>query len=72
MSGEEVLTVGQVARRLNVDSWHVRRIFERHLLAEPPRFGRARVIRVADLPELQLALVTAGYLSEPEAAGGAA
>jgi excisionase family DNA binding protein len=67
MDGEKDYTVGQTARVFGVDSWHVRRLFERNLLPAPRRFGRHRVIPASDLPRVEAALRAAGYL-RPEAA----
>jgi hypothetical protein len=57
-----ILTVGQVATRLGVQTWQVVRMFERKLLPEPPRLGRARVIREEDVPAIAEALRKGGYL----------
>lgn len=56
------LTVPAVARRFNVPHWAVRNLFTRHLLPDPPRAGLTRLISVDDLPAIEQALRTAGYL----------
>lgn len=60
--GVELLSVGQVARRLGADSWQVRRLFERGLLPEPERVGPYRVIRADRVAEVEAALRKAGFL----------
>jgi hypothetical protein len=65
---DEVLTLGDVARRHGLPTWKVRRVFERKFLAEPKRVGNYRVVRVGELPALAEALRQAGYLREQTAA----
>jgi DNA-binding transcriptional MerR regulator len=60
------LTVGQVAHRLGVTAWQVRRCFQRGFLPEPRRMGPYRVIAEADLQWVQAALRAAGYLPPAE------
>jgi hypothetical protein len=64
MTVVEHITLGAVARRLNVDLWQVRRLYERRILPEPPRVGQFRVVTEADLPTIEAALREAGYLSD--------
>jgi hypothetical protein len=56
------LSTGQVAAYFGLPPWMVARLFERHLLDEPPRLARQRMIPVADLPRIEQALKQAGYL----------
>jgi len=59
------LSLGEVAARYGVDLWKVQRLFRRRLLPTPPRVGPFRVIRTDQLPEVEAALVRAGYLAPP-------
>ena len=68
MSAAPYLTVGDVARRLGVPQWCVRRLFERGILPPPLRAGLFRLIRESDLPKITAALQEAGYLREEVAA----
>lgn len=58
-----VHTLGDLARRYNLPLWAIRRVFERGLVPEPPRVGPFRVVAEADVPAVEAALRTAGYLS---------
>jgi hypothetical protein len=58
------LTTGQIARHFGCLPWQVRRVFERGLLPEPQRIGAYRVVEAADLPKIEQALRTAGYLGK--------
>jgi hypothetical protein len=62
-------TLGDIARRLGIPAWQVRRVFERGLLPEPARLGRWRVVYPDQIPALEAALTEAGYLPAEEAAG---
>lgn len=64
------LTTGDVARMFGCEVWQVRRLYERRLLPDGPRFGPYRLIDAADLPRVEDALKAAGYL-KPEPAGTA-
>lgn len=59
---EGLMTLGQVADNLGVQVWRVRRLYERGILPEPPRFQRSRLVRRDDLPAVKEALEKAGYL----------
>src|SRR5215813_516538 len=59
------LSLGEIAARYGVDLWKVQRLFRRRLLPDPPRVGPFRVIRTDQLPEVEAALVRAGYLTPP-------
>lgn len=63
----QVLIVGEVARRLGVKPWQVRRVVERGLVPEPTRIGAYRAFAESDLPALDAALRQAGYLADLEA-----
>jgi len=65
-----VLTLGDVARRLRVEPWQVRRLFERGLLPPAARMGRYRVIAVEDLAAVETALRRAGYLPTSDRSEG--
>ncbi len=56
------MTLGEVATHFNCDSWQIRRLFKRGFLPEPERLGNYRVVKEEDLPKIQEALHTAGYL----------
>jgi hypothetical protein len=62
MGAEELLTIGQVGDELKVQSWKVRRLYERGLLPEPPRLGRNRWIARSSLSAVREALLAHGYL----------
>jgi DNA-binding transcriptional MerR regulator len=64
----ELLSVGDVAARLDVEPWQIRRLFERGLLPAARRVGGYRVVPSQDLPRVERALRAAGYLPEPAAA----
>ncbi len=71
MSMAPFWTIGPVAARFNVETWKLRRLFERGLLPPAPRVGPYRVIAESDLPRVEQALRSAGYLVDqpvPEAA----
>lgn len=68
MAEKQHLTVGEVAELFpGLQSWQVRRIYERKLLPEPPRLGSTRAIPRADIPKVIDALKAAGFW--PEAQG---
>jgi len=71
MRAAAVLSIGEIAARLGVPVWCVRRAITRGFLSEPARVGVARVWRASDLPAITSALRRAGYLptSKPVAAG---
>jgi DNA-binding transcriptional MerR regulator len=62
MPNPPVLPIGEVARRLGCEPWHIRRLIARGLLPEPGRVATYRVFREADLPRIQAAIARAGYL----------
>lgn len=66
MSQEMGLTVGDVARRYGCGEHHVRRLFTRGILPEPPRFGPFRRIPVEQLGRVEAALRKAGYIAETQ------
>jgi DNA-binding transcriptional MerR regulator len=57
-------TTGEVARRLGIPVWAVRRIYERGLLPPPPRVGQYRFVPAEDVDRLEGLLIKAGYLKE--------
>jgi DNA-binding transcriptional MerR regulator len=59
-----ILTMGDVATRFGVQVWQVRRLFERGLLPPAARVGAYRVVAADDLPAVEQALRTAGYLKD--------
>ncbi len=63
-----LLTLGDLGRRYGLPIWKVRRLYERGLLDEPARVGPYRVVSVADLPGVEAALRTAGYLDDASTA----
>jgi hypothetical protein len=60
----EVMMTGTAARQIGIEHWQLVRLYTRGLVEEPHRFGRFRVVRVADLDKLRAAAVRAGYLSK--------
>jgi DNA-binding transcriptional MerR regulator len=62
------LATGDVARRLGVPAWTVRRLYERGLLPPAARFRTYRVFTEADVPKIEKAMRQAGYLPRPAAA----
>lgn len=57
-----ILTIGQVAQHFGVDAWQVRALFTRGYLPEGQRVGAYRVFTETDLPSVEVALNSAGYL----------
>lgn len=64
------VTLGDVARRCGCDVWQVRRLYERGLLPPARRIGLYRVVSVDDIPAIEAALRTAGYLPETTGVAG--
>jgi hypothetical protein len=68
MSADPVpLSTRDAALRLGVPSWVVARLYLRGLLPEPARVGGKRVLRESDLPAVEAALRSMGYLPTSEA-----
>jgi hypothetical protein len=66
------MMLGDVAAKLGVELWQVRRLYQRGLLPEPQRMGNFRVVFVKDLPAIAQSLREAGYLKdEPAEESGA-
>jgi excisionase family DNA binding protein len=61
---DEVMGVGEAARRLGVDTWELRRLYEKGQLPDPPRIGRHRLIRGSELPRLRDLLREAGKIKD--------
>jgi hypothetical protein len=59
-----MLTVPEIAELLGVEAWRIRRLYERRLLAEPPRIGRARAIDSDEIPAIVDALRCRGWLPD--------
>lgn len=59
---ERLLTLGEVADHFRVYVWQVQRLYERKLLAPPPRVGNRRVVPESGLAVVKAALVRGGYL----------
>jgi hypothetical protein len=59
---DKLLSTGEAAKAISIDTWQLARLFERGLVEEPPRFGRYRTIPVGLLPKLRAAAIAAGYL----------
>lgn len=68
-SPSNCLPLGAVASRFGVPVWKVRRLYERGLLPPAERVGNFRVVRLSDLPVIELALRRAGYLPGPACSG---
>lgn len=64
-----LLTMGDIARHYGLDTWQVRRLFERKMLPPALRCGLYRVVPVTELPNVEAALRGAGYLHEETANG---
>lgn len=63
MSNDDTpMTIGELARRLGIPVWKVRRLYERGLLPEPARIGIYRMVSVRDIPTIKEKLRVAGYL----------
>lgn len=62
MNPIRVHTLGDLARRFTCPVWAIRRLYERGLLPEPPRVGPYRVVAERDVPAVEAALRSAGYL----------
>lgn len=62
MSDVDVMLLSDVADHFGVRQWQVGRLFERHLLPPPRKVGPYRVVSRKDLPEVEKALIAAGYL----------
>lgn len=58
-----LLTMGDIARRFGCQPWQVRRIYERGILPPAERVGQNRVVRAEDVPSVEAALRSAGYLN---------
>jgi hypothetical protein len=65
MNTPEVYTIGGLARHFGVEAWQVRRLFQRNLLPPAARLGAWRVVTADDLPVVEQALRSAGYLARP-------
>jgi hypothetical protein len=63
-----LFTLGDLSKRFGVPIWAVRALFLRSLLPEPRRVGAYRVVPETDLPKIEQALRTAGYLPREEVA----
>jgi DNA-binding transcriptional MerR regulator len=59
---QTVFGIGEVAKRLGVKTWQVRRLEERGLLDRTARIGWNRIYDSEDLPKIEAALRKAGYL----------
>jgi DNA-binding transcriptional MerR regulator len=62
MTDPRVKTIGDVALFFGVETWQVRRLFQRGILPPAPRVGAYRVVAAVDLPTVEQALKSAGYL----------
>jgi len=56
-------TVPQLAQKLGVHEWQIRRMFKRGFAPQPRRLGNYRVISDQDLPQIEEGLRKAGYLT---------
>ena len=57
---DEVLSSGQVARRLGVPRWQVMDLFDRGVLPEVPMVAGRRIVPLAMLPAIRRALEARG------------
>jgi hypothetical protein len=60
----QFLTLGDIARHCKIPVWQVRRLYENGVLSEPARAGRYRLVPFEELPAIEAALRTAGYLAD--------
>lgn len=68
----ELLSIGDVADRVGLQCWRVRKLIERRLVPEPPlRLGRNRVFRPEAVEQVRAAATAAGYY-RPRRGPGAA
>ena len=56
MRASNVLAISQVAQRLNIPTWCIRRAISRGFLRETSRVGVARIWFESDLPEIEVLL----------------
>lgn len=66
----KMMTLGDVARKYGLQTWQVRRLYERRILPEPSRVGSSRAVPETDLPVIEAKLIEYGYL-KPEVAAHA-
>jgi len=59
---DRLLSVGEAAERIGCQSWRLAYAYRKGLLPEPPRAGRHRLVREADLPTIAAVLRRAGLL----------
>lgn len=59
---EQMLTLGQVAKRLGCLRWQVQRLFEREMLPDRYRVGLLRVVPESELDDVRRAAREAGYV----------
>lgn len=65
MDEPELLSTGQVAEILGMQTWRIQHMFDRGLTPEPRRFGRFRMFTRADVPVIEAAARKAGYPVKP-------
>ncbi len=62
------ITIGQLSEAISrraqrhIEAWQIRRTIKRGLLPEPPRVGAYRAFSSDQIPAVESALRTAGYL----------
>ena len=64
MAMDDIHTIEQVAVKLGTQAWRIRRLYECGEIAEPPRFGRSRVLTDQDVPRIVTALKRRGWLPQ--------
>lgn len=62
-----LLSLTQVATRLNCRPWMLYKMLQAGLIHEPNRIGLHRAFREDDLPAIRAALIARGYLHEEAA-----
>ena len=67
MSTPELLSTGQVADLLGMQTWRIQQLYKRELVPEPRRCGRWRMFAPEDIPIIREAAQKAGYLKPPTA-----
>ena len=60
---EKLLTVGEAADQVGMQRHRLAKLYDRGLLPEPVMIGRARAVRVDDLPQIREVASREGYLT---------
>ena len=63
-TADEILTIGQIAKRTGLTMWQLNYMLNSKKLPKPERIGNYRVFRVRDLDHIREVATKAGYLDE--------